>query len=656
MPLGHVALAVLVVASQPPAPTAVAAPPTARRPANAGAMFEFLLARRAEAAEDVKTAESAFERAVALDPTSAELRAELAGFYARQNRADDAVAAAERALVLDAESEEGHRILGLVQAAWADGVIDGPAGGTEVAWRSSAIQHLQKVQASPAMATDLGLQVTLARQLLSADRARDAVPLLERVVAQTRPDGEPASMLAEALRALGEFARATSVLEQAAAANPRYFMALGDIHERQGQFEEAADAFDKGAKAIRGPGRELRLRRVNALLSLPKGEGAARAITALGEHLATTPKDAAASYLLAKAHLQRGNASAAITAARQVLDLEPRHLPTLALIAAHHREQYDFAAVVAWLAPFDRGAAAADEPKADRVRLFAELAGARQQLGDGPGAVAAFEKARELMPESAPLAEALATAYLQVGRHNDARRVARAARSGGADDLGLVRVEALAGIRGGGAAEAVRAAETAVGARRGEVDGAFTLADIYQEAKRHTDALAVLAPLATALPDDDRVALRVATAHEAAGRIADAERAIRSVVARDPLNAPALNALGYMLANRGLKVPEALTLVDRALVVEPTNPAYLDSRGWALFKLGRVAEAEAPLVQAATALAGSSVIQFHLAEVLAALGKRAEAAARLERALAGDMVDIDRATLERRLAALGRRR
>ena len=660
MTRGRAVLALLVVmVGRPVAAQPAAATPSrvvAGRPANAAAMYEFLLARRAEAGDDVKAAEAAFLRAVALDPTAAELHAELAGFYARQNRAGDAVTAAGKALALDADSEEAHRILGLVNAAWADGVVDGPAGGNEEMWRTTAITHLQKVQASPAMATDLGLQLTLARQLLGAARAADAVPLLERIVSQTGPAGEPVSMLAEALRSLGQLERATTVLEQAAAANPRYFMALGDLYERQAKFEEAADAFDRGAKAMRTPGRELRLRRVNALLSMPDGTGAERAVTALTEFLAATPKDAAAQYLLARAYVQRDDAANAITAAGQALALEPRHLPTLALLAELHRERYDFAALNALLTPIEQGAPAKGESPTDLVRLLAELGGARQQLGDASGAVTAFERARRLLPDSAPLATALAQAYLQAGRADDAIRVAREARAAAAGDLGLIRVEALGGIRAGRAADAVSAAETGVGGRREQVAGAFALADVYQEAKRHGDAIAVLTPLATARPDDDTVAFRLAAAYETAGRVPDAERTFRAILARDPLHANALNYLGYMLANRGLKLPEALTLVDRALAVEPGNPAYLDTRGWALFKLGRSADAEAPLRQAATALGGSSVIQWHFAEVLAALGKRDEAAACLERSLKGDGVDIDRAAVERRLGQLRRAR
>ena len=289
----------------------------------------------------------------------------------------------------------------------------------------------------------------------------------------------------------------------------------------------------------------------------------------------------------------------------------------------------------------------------ETVRLVAELGGARQQLGDTAGAVRAFERAQALLPESAGVAAALAQAHLQAGQYEQAIRVAQAGRERAADDTGLVRIEAIAGVRAGRAAEAMAMAERALGPRQTTPEAAFALADIYQEAKRYDAAVALVSALAATAPDDDQFAFRLGAAYESAGRIAEAEIAFRGIVARDPLHANALNYLGYMLANRGVRLTEALGFIDRALVIEPGNPAFLDSQGWALLKLGRAADAEAPLRTAADALRGSSVIQSHFAEVLAAMGKRAEAVERLERALAGDGVDVDRAALESRLRQLG---
>jgi len=150
---------------------------------------------------------------------------------------------------------------------------------------------------------------------------------------------------------------------------------------------------------------------------------------------------------------------------------------------------------------------------------------------------------------------------------------------------------------------------------------------------------------------DQTLTLRVANVYERGGRIAEAEQELRKLMAADPLNADAMNSLSYMLAEHGLRLPEAIDLAQRAVKIEPENPAFLDTLGWALFKLGRVQEAADPIGRAARILTGNSVIQDHHGDVLAKAGKAAEAAAAWQRALAGDGEDIDRAAIEKKLKA-----
>ena len=94
-----------------------------------------------------------------------------------------------------------------------------------------------------------------------------------------------------------------------------------------------------------------------------------------------------------------------------------------------------------------------------------------------------------------------------------------------------------------------------------------------------------------------------------------------------------------------------MELAQRALKVEPDNPAYLDTLGWALFKQGKSAEAAVPLGKAGAVLTGNSVIQDHLGDVLAKTGKKADAVAAWQRALAGDGESIDRAAIEKKIRA-----
>src|SRR5262245_2735985 len=90
--------------SQPPVP-----PPST---ADGNAAYYFLLGRRLEAQGKVDEAVAAHKRAIELEPNSAELRAELAGLFARQDRATDALDMAEAALKFDAGNREANRILG----------------------------------------------------------------------------------------------------------------------------------------------------------------------------------------------------------------------------------------------------------------------------------------------------------------------------------------------------------------------------------------------------------------------------------------------------------------------------------------------------------------------------------------------------------------
>jgi Flp pilus assembly protein TadD len=128
-----------------------------------------------------------------------------------------------------------------------------------------------------------------------------------------------------------------------------------------------------------------------------------------------------------------------------------------------------------------------------------------------------------------------------------------------------------------------------------------------------------------------------------------AERALRELLARDPLDAPALNYLGYMYAERRVKLDEAVELVQRALKVEPANPSYLDSLGWAYFQQGRLDLADGPLTEAAAKLPSNSVVQDHLGDLRYRQERFREAAAAWERSLAGDGDSIDRARIAQKL-------
>ena len=113
----------------------------------------------------------------------------------------------------------------------------------------------------------------------------------------------------------------------------------------------------------------------------------------------------------------------------------------------------------------------------------------------------------------------------------------------------------------------------------------------------------------------------------------EAEERFKRVLSGDPHNAMVLNYLGYMLADRGLRLEEALGYVKKAIEQDPQNGAYLDSLGWAYFKLGNYELAEENLVKASQKMSNDGTIQDHLAELFYKTGRVKLAAAHWERAL-----------------------
>jgi Tfp pilus assembly protein PilF len=141
----------------------------------------------------------------------------------------------------------------------------------------------------------------------------------------------------------------------------------------------------------------------------------------------------------------------------------------------------------------------------------------------------------------------------------------------------------------------------------------------------------------------------LSSAQERTGDLKAAETTLRQVLAKDPNNATALNNLGYFLADHGERLEEALSMIQRAVRAEPTNASYLDSYGWAYFKLGKLKEAERYLSDAARRNPASATIQEHLGDLFQRLGQPEKAQTSWRKALSLAVEAADTARIKAKL-------
>ena len=157
-------------------------------------------------------------------------------------------------------------------------------------------------------------------------------------------------------------------------------------------------------------------------------------------------------------------------------------------------------------------------------------------------------------------------------------------------------------------------------------------AELLKKAGQPENAIKLLDDALIAHPGDPDLLYTRALLADMLDRFPETEANLRAILAQDPNHPEALNALGFTLAQRNIRLDEAYELIDKALKLSPQNPAILDSMGWVLFRQGKFSDAE-PFLRKAYSREPDGEIAAHLAEVLNALGRRDEALKLLDDAL-----------------------
>ncbi|HVS16878.1 MAG TPA: tetratricopeptide repeat protein [Thermoanaerobaculia bacterium] len=659
-----------------------AAPPVLSQVASGDAAGWFALARIHSDDGEVPEAIAAFEKALELAPEEPRIHLELADLLLRFQRADEAVEHAETALRLAPRSADVLVAYGQIQLSRAN---QGRRGAVEKALEAletvreiepGELQGMlmlgQVYQGVGRLDDAIGIYEELVRlhtdnanlkrllieTLARAGKTERARELLHEIERLDQESIESRVALAEAESERGNHGAAIDMLEEVAGEDPRVAVLLAREYQLRSQapaltetqarsdLERALALIESVPEEVRGA-ETVRLHG-GVLLLLERGDEAEAVLHAAVERSSSDPQ---LLRVLADLLEVRGKVDEAVSVLRRAV-LSSRsgapHLPDLEL-----RLAWALARQGSWQEASEiAGSLVAELRGGQRDEAFGLYVEALSRSGKGQKALQALRQEEERSGATSQLLLGQAEILRELGRDREALKLLeRPEVTVDASDPARFRRATLYLELG-----AEDRAFAILDATAEGFQGAFRVGRLLTAVEKFDDALRYLRTALDLIPEaggdaEADVRFFLGQALERTGAIEDAAREFQSVLAIRADDTTAMNYLGYMWADQGENLDEALRLVQRAVKLEPRNGAYVDSLGWAHFRRGELDAARENLERAASLTPDNATIHEHLGDVYLALGELDLARSSYQRALAIDDRE-NAAEVRRKLSSL----
>jgi tetratricopeptide (TPR) repeat protein len=618
-------------ASQSKAQTAGTRADTSAVPDQAGSYYHFMLARRYEelagiynGQQYVERAISEFKKAIADDPHSLFLHVQLGDLYWRAGQASEAIAEAELVLKTNPDDLDAHRLLGhvYVQALGQTSLQASVSGNLQKAIKE--YQTIERLDPS-----DTQSEILLARLYQLNDQPGQAAAIFKKILSTDPNSAEALASLGRLYVKQGEYRLAIQVLEKVPEDRKEAgtFAMLGVAYAQLQHFDKAAQNF-KTALDMDPANVEVRRQYAEALMR--SGQIPA-ARTELQNVLKSDPKDGRTFLRLAQLDQTEGHYSDAVQELEQAQKFLPGDIEvayTNAQVQAalgHEDEAIKILKQLLVETANSSGKYSADQAT-DRGAFLERLGRVYRSQANYDQAVSTFQQMLPLGGDEARRGESLIIETLQLqGQLEKAAAQAEQAvqKYPKSQPLNLLYASVLGAQ--GKVDEAVTQVRDFMKVNGDSVDGELAIVQVYSQAKRYRQAQSVADKVLQQdlKPSDKEYAqFLLGSVYERQKKYGQAEQQFKAVLAADPLNAAAYNYLGYMLADRGVQLQQSVDDIKRALQLEPNNGAYLDSLGWAYYKMNRYDLARAPLERAARLMANDPTVLMHLGHLYMKLGEK----------------------------------
>lgn len=588
-----------------------------------------LTGRSEQAAESIDF----YKKALALQPGSPVIMERLAEIYAKSQRIRDAVAQAQEVLKLDSNSLAAHRLLARI---YVRTLGDVNAGEVQKENLGKAVEQFNAIlKLDP---KDTSSALWLARLYRFENQHAEAEKLLREVLRRDPDNGPALEQLSQLLLDAGRSQDAIDLLNQAAgtSSSPDAYDLLGDAYSQNKEFAKAEDAYRHAVELDPDdPGHHHGL--AQALLSQDKYAPALEEYKRLSELEPGTSEN----YLrMAQLYRRLGKFDQSESSLLRAKQLSPGSLEVLYNEALLYEDQgrYDDAVKILTdaIAGMKNQSGSEGNPSALAI-LYEQLGRVYREQEKYPAAIQTFEEMGKLNPESHKRAQ-----MLLIDTYRESHDIDRAitetkkALADAPKDQSLVVTLAMLYGEKADAASATKLLNGLLKGNDGDQEIYLDLAQVQERSRKYADAersAQKAEQMVKDSSDKETIWFMLGAIYERQKEFDRAEQEFRKVLDVNPNNASVLNYYGYMLADRGVRLDEAFSLIQRAVTQEPNNGAYLDSLGWAYFKQGKLAEAEETLRKASDRSAHDPTVLGHLAEVYLKLGQTERSAALMERAL-----------------------
>lgn len=622
-------------------PTAAAAPKSSSESSRADAYYYFTLGHLQELEYETTTSEdmaeqsiASYKKALEIDPDSIVTKERLAEVYAASRHTRDAVIEAQDVLKADPNNVDAHRLLARIYVRTLGDVGAGDVQQENIEKAVAQFQAILKVEP-----TDTYSALWLARLYRFENRHSDAEQVL-RALIQREPDNGPGlEQLSQLLIDEGRSQEAIDLLTRSAgdSSSPDVYDLLGDAYTQAKNYPKAEDAYRKAIELDPDdPGHRHGL--AQALLSENKYAAALEQF----KKLAQLEPGTAENYLrMAQLDRRLGQFDDAEANLQHAKQLAPGSIEILYNEALLYEDQGRYQDAVKILSDSIAGIKSqangqAPSPNALAI-LYEQLGRVYSESQDYPDAIETFQQMAQLGPDIQKRAEVLLiNAYRD--SHDVDRAIAEAKKALDASpkDPDLTVTLAMLYADKSDTASGNQLLQTLLQGNAGDQQVYLDIAEVDQRGHKYPDAeqAATKAEELAQTPDDKEKAwFTLGAIYERQKKYDLAEQQFRKVLAASPDDAPTLNYLGYMLADRGVRLEEATQMISRAVKQEPSNGAYLDSLGWAYYKQNKLTEAEEYCRKAVDREGHDPTILSHLGSVYVKLGQDERAGEILERSL-----------------------